>query len=1081
MVWGGSYLVTIRNSELEKILEGSIDTIANAAIPGPDWIMDVALFPENPDKFALITAHNTVFQARLDNSSNTLVIDTPSSPARSILYSAHILWESSSSLLVAAGTVFGEIITWKCDITGVSEVLYTFTGHEGSIFGVNISQPITFPDKTVGRLLASCSDDRTIRVWKFVSDLVKKSHGEESVLSEGGSGDRQAVDEVSKSGLIATIMGHASRIWGVKFVVRKSDEDAFDNVSILSFGEDSTTQHWTLDFGSYYPETSFPQSQSEPVAVPDGKLYHQNTFGFHGGKHIFSSALLSTSEQDFKVVTGGADGKIIMYDIEHKSTKDVSRKTQIDRPASWDLQEIIQSCSPDSKTAGSLVPAMVLPVVQIPVIDPKSGKLAKIPKVKKIPIDALNCYGFIAENQFVMTTTFGRVFSGKIDSYLGWQELFFPVDSPHDLKSYSIIAGYPELGLAFLAAADGRVYIYRNGDQLREVANLGRKIADMFKIHDHISNGFQLLVTTVGGQVATLFVVEDSSLGHSTLQKISEYKLPEKFVVTSAGRIKDMLLLGSRVGSLALYSEPNTPLCIWTRPTGSAPESITSIIPVLSQQGSSHVLTTDRDGKFSVFSCSTTLSDDNQTIISASLTPVHHGHPSFGPMIENAWFSNNELILYGFRSKSFVVWNHTRQIEISNIDCGGAHRSYAYSPLSASGGGHFIYTKGSKLYIHTQNSLSHEIVKKGGHGREIKASAVSPNQRCIATGAEDTEIRLWNYDPSSKIAERLSCQAIVQKHTAGIQHLKFHGDYLFSSGGYEELFIFSISQIPNFGVGIVCEASNPDHTPDRDLRIMNFDVSDYPDADGMLLISLAFSDSTFKSYAYLRAAGFTLVAKGRYTSSCLMQIKHLRIGNGEVNFLTAATDGRLVVWKHALPSPSSISTSEPVSVSQISSLKIHQSSVKALDLIGSRDEKRTVIITGGDDNAIAVTVYCKKDLTIPPKSFILRSAHAAAVTGISFIPSSSTIASPEGKEKFVFATSSNDQRVKQWAVILTSTSMSTSGTGLGEEFGRSLEIKQLDDAFTAVADVGDVCVLRCEGMEKVLVVGNGMEVWDVRC
>lgn len=1090
MIWGGSFIVTISHVQLTQILNGDVESLANTEFAGPDWIMDVALSPENINGFALITAHNTALQGRLDDISGVIVLDTPSSPSRSILYSAHLIWDSPAMLLVAAGTVFGEIITWTCDINGKSEVLHTFTGHEGSIFGVNISQPITFPDRTIGRLLASCSDDRTIRIWKLAPEVATVESIEER-RRETGFGDKPA--QAIEYGLLATIMGHASRIWDVKFVVESTVQEKHDRVHVLSFGEDSTTQYWELDLDSEC--TIVFSSESRPTGrLPTiGRLIHQKTFAFHGGKHIFSSALMSTSGQDYKLVTGGADGKISMYDIEPEVSE-----TNSDLSAYWDLEDIIRSCHPNSKTEDPVQVVELAPIKETPLIDHTTDIPVKKPKAKKIPKDALNCYGFLSQNKFILTTNFGRVFTCTIGTPTRFQEVFLPAQTPLGLKSYALIEGFPELGVAFLAGADGRIYIYIDGHQLQEVANLGGKIADMFKIYDRVSDRFQLLVTVLGSHLATLFGFGNSSDDEMRLENMYEYQLPEKFVVTSAGKINGLLVLGSRIGSLAVYYESEAPLSIWTRPLDSAPESITTIIPIPSGHNpSTHFLTTDREGKFTIFSLST-----NSSITStfAILTPIHIGHPSFGPLVENAWFSssssphnqNHELILYGFRSKSFVVWNHTRQYEISTVECGGAHRSYAYSPQSSigGGGGHFVYTKSSKLHIHTQKTVSHTILKKGGHGREIKTSAVSPDHRYIATGAEDTEIRVWSYGSSTEKAGNgagLRCQAIVQKHTAGIQHLQFHGSYLLSSGGYEEFFIFAISHIPNFGLGIVCEASNPEQTADRDLRIMGFDVSSYPGVEGnekqeeRMLITMVFSDSTFMSYVYSKTSGFTLIAKGRYVSSCLMQIKHLSVQPGQLHFLTAATDGCLVVWRHDLPSLSSLSTSTslPDALTQISSVKVHQSSVKALDMTRSRDDRWIVIVTGGDDNAIAVTIYDMENLATRPKSFILRSAHAAAVTAVSFIPARNT-SFLSGEEKFVFASSSNDQRVKQWEIILSSKERDDGGEEEGEGSEKfSLAIKSMGDVFTSVADVGDLSVLRCEGRDKVMVVGNGMEVWDV--
>jgi WD40 repeat protein len=122
------------------------------------------------------------------------------------------------------------------------------------------------------------------------------------------------------------------------------------------------------------------------------------------------------------------------------------------------------------------------------------------------------------------------------------------------------------------------------------------------------------------------------------------------------------------------------------------------------------------------------------------------------------------------------------------IDTGGAHRSWAFRPHSAMGGT-LVWTRASTLHVCSQKGPNHTVVHSGGHGREIKAVAVSrsshskAHSRMIATGAEDTDIKIFQY-----VDRDLVCRRTIRKHTTGIQHLQWSekGDYLFSSGGCEE-------------------------------------------------------------------------------------------------------------------------------------------------------------------------------------------------------------------------------------------------------------------------------------------------------
>lgn len=1092
-IWGGSSLTLLSRQAFDQILDQNVSSIADAAFSVPDWILDVAISPFDAASCVLVTAHNTVIRARLGHS-RAQTMETLHSPSRSILYSAHLVWESPSCVMVAAGTVFGEIIVWQCspsDETSslTSRVLFTFTGHEGSIFGVNISPPI------IGlygftRLLASCSDDRTIRIWNLSADLTDSHHAAIVVQArETGFGTNGILAESAKfnSSYLAMVMGHASRIWRVRFLTDQAAVVNASAISILSFGEDSTAQQWTLYFETV-PQT--PSAHSQLSA----RLDHLHTFAFHSGKHIWSTALHRNGNSRVILATGGADGKISRFEIrapispaaverpspEITTTPSPSKQASLGDftwARSWELDEILEGFA-----LGSLVPNTVvqqpipisLPEKSIETVD---GNPMKKPKPKKVPKDSFNRYAFVSENDLLATTTSGRVLLCHIGPKVHWSEVSLPESSPGDLRSYAVLLGFPEMGLVCLAGANGNIYIYRRHQNLIKLGHVEGKVADMFKILDPRQASFGLLVTILGGTKATLFSF-DISESQLRLVENAVYSLPAKFVVTSAGRSYGMLVMGSRAGSLALYAttSPESPLQVWTH-SGSIPrDAITTITSLpssndLGDDGSEYFLTTSRDGFYSIFS-TTVFPDVNLAVGPTIVRQVHQGTPPFGPLIERGWFEGGKLFLYGFKGKNFVVWNETEQSEVANVECGGSHRSYAYIPARGSSCGYFVFTKASKMYLYSHRDSSHKIVKAGGHGREIKACAVSEDQSLIATGAEDTTIRIWRYNKISGLQNPLSCQAVIQKHSAGIQHLQWHGSkYLFSSGGNEEFFVWAVEQIPGFGIGIICEATCPNPSDDRDLRIMNFHVTALPSSSSLQtetrqLISLGYSDSTIRSYIYSRCDSFHLACTGRYTSSCLAHIRHFRLADNEINILTAATDGRLALWKGCFNSDLSSKILEPVELAMLSTRRIHQSAIKSLDVV--RFHEQILVATGGDDNAIGITVYPASEsmANAMPACFILRSAHAAAVTGLCFLHTSDTDSS-DGNVKV--ASSGNDQKFIVWNADL----------GNDCDGNLSLDIKKIGDAFTPVADVGDVASLGYDEWGKVLVVGNGMEVWKV--
>lgn len=354
VIWGGSSLTLLTGRTVKNLFASDVDDIdvTELAVSAPDWILEIIISPSDRS-CVLITGHNTLLRATL-GQGNSVSLNLLSSPSRSILYSAHLIWEQTSGLvLVAAGTVFGEIIVWRCTVYTDPllpegyEILCTLTGHEGSIFGINIS-PLVDKDGKKTRLLASCSDDRTIRVWDIFdlsvvhaeqSEDRDKTTFEPSLARETGFGDSAAW---SMNRYLAMAMGHASRIWGVRFY-----ETGGSTVRLISIGEDSTAQRWQLESWQ--------------------KLLHVDTFTFHSGKHIFSLAV--QTKAGTSLATGGADGKISYYELptigtvtgnnlvteprlcderrprdeqEQQQKENESEKEQ-DEESQWDLESILAS------------------------------------------------------------------------------------------------------------------------------------------------------------------------------------------------------------------------------------------------------------------------------------------------------------------------------------------------------------------------------------------------------------------------------------------------------------------------------------------------------------------------------------------------------------------------------------------------------------------------------------------------------------------------------------------------------------------------------------------------------------------
>lgn len=1161
--WGGKSFVLLGAEELEAIVAGDLNSIAGFESVAPDWILDGAISPfPGFSPCIFVTAHSATLRTARGGSSRRTLLKPLPSPSRSILYSAHVLWTSSDSIMVAGGTVFGEIevIVWRKvshDALVHSRQLFTFTGHEGSVFGVRISPEIADHNGGTIRYLASCSDDRTIRVWDVSlpvgeeDSLDLEPRPSASIRQTGfGENDSTSVNNASEKRGVAIIMAHASRIWRVHFITWKGSlPGSTTKVHILSFGEDSTCQQWSIDFlnrsselkGNIRHNTSIlgtGQSLTYPAV-----LTHLNTFSYHSGKHIWSIALSFISETSRRLVTGGADGKVAIYDISLEASCETS-SVEATKPSeageriskqrelptasrSWALEDILNDIAFANR--GPDDTSMRVETYQKVSQSPETletGNLAKAKTKKQAQVtkDTPNRYGFVGRNELLITTSFGRVLLALIGEPHKWEELDLPEKVSGDLKSYSLLLGVPDFGLALLAGANGTIYMYHK-KAVAELIKVNGKPAALLNVSVPGEERLGILVTTLGSDVIHRLSISTSAVQSLSLDEVVTIKLPPSFVVTGAGDIRGQLILGARNGSLAVYDLgfSRDPLEVIPGQQSQSDDAVTTVIdvpPTPTQDSNWHFLTTTRNGSYSIFSLSKAKVHEEGTK-KVSLDLVHQSFPPLGPMIEAAWFSNSDLMLYGFRSKSFVVWNETKQCEISSIECGGAHRSYSYLPNPEIGGaGHFAYTKASRLYLHSQRHPSHIVLKPGGHGREIKATA--QHSDFIATGAEDTIIRIWRIHREGGEPPRifitvdgeagkygnisLECCAVIEKHTTGIQHLQwscsteeYHS--LFSAGGNEEFHVWAVSNIPGFGVGVVCEATLTDKSEDGDLRIMGFDVEFVPDRRlhkivdgapptplGRNQITLIYSDSTIKCYDYSRTLGFQKTAQGKYTSACLIQAVSLRVGRGLEKFFTASTDGHLALWERpqrnyvppealgALPLTEDISVPE---LKLTSRLKLHQSSISALaieHLTLISQSGGLLVATGGDDNALAITFFY---LLQPVKRIVIPSAHAAGIFGVAF---KSDVTGGTAEETwYQLWTVGGDQRVKRWTIELgrhDEVPTPTMENGLNM---RVWAMDEEDDVWCSVADPAGLVTWRDNWEEsRCLVFGNGMEVFRLK-
>ncbi|EDO19427.1 hypothetical protein Kpol_1002p74 [Vanderwaltozyma polyspora DSM 70294] len=210
-----------------------------------EWIT-CGEFSADGNKVFLLTCYNKVI---ISDIIGTIIGVKTIKGERSILYSGSIKPFSDELVYISAGTVMGGVLVWNLY---EESIVHNLKGHEGSIFYSTISDN--------GKYLASCSDDRSIRLW----DL--------------------------KTGAELTIgWGHTARIWNLKFFQ--------DDRKIISVSEDCTCRVWDI------------------IVDEDGKsvlLQQSNIYEVHQIKNVWG---VDVNSDHMIAVTSGNDGRLKITDL----------------------------------------------------------------------------------------------------------------------------------------------------------------------------------------------------------------------------------------------------------------------------------------------------------------------------------------------------------------------------------------------------------------------------------------------------------------------------------------------------------------------------------------------------------------------------------------------------------------------------------------------------------------------------------------------------------------------------------------------------------------------------------------------
>ncbi|KAI0465088.1 hypothetical protein LJB42_000306 [Komagataella kurtzmanii] len=854
--------------------------------------------------------------------------------------------------------------------------------------------------------------------------------------------------DLSSRSVIHNLKGHEGSIFGVQadtngeLVVSCSDDRSvkvwdLESGECLMSGWGHGARIWSLQFydnnTKVFSASEDCTARSWAVDREKGELKCLKVFDTHYGKHIWSAAI---SQDELIAATGGADGRIRLVDLNSK----LARKG---------FQELEFSVDSISKSTGS--------------------PFAKDEILKGVAE---------FDNLIVAVTS-----KGKILQKTG-QDNWILIEQDPSLEKFVIMKSQKERRLVLLCNNKGYIRLLQFDPLLIQDIVIPNSVFDHSK--SNISNvliaGYDehsVLICTETPNPKEPFLLTILDLEENI--KFTQHTLikPDMRFVSSCisfDIVNKWLLIGSRYTTIALYDISTLkndlePLKVWKKYVPG--DTISSLKVLSSIEHESLIILTTRDGWFYYIQLSKSINSITDLIVQENR--IQKG------FVEGCFIhpSSGDLLLYGFKSSLFFLWNETKQLEVFNEICGGPHRLWQFNIRDATTNDYsFIYTRASVLNVrHTGSSLwkGDSILRQGTHGREVRDISISSSsvngKRLLLTGSEDTTLKLSSIDESSL---EITQYWTLRKHVSGLQKAKIiHQDkelglqYALSSAAREEFFVWLISETIQGSVPLISNYATlpPSSEIHPDLRIMDFDVMKRADESGKVtgfLISTVYSDSTIKVWDFsITKREFRLVIDGKYTTICIWNVKFLQLG-GNLYLLTAGTDGHVCIWDityslydsgYSLLSGGQIQ-GHCIGGSKLGELlvkqQIHQSGIKAMDFVQASSTE-LLIITGGDDNALGLL-----NLTFTPEKSTLHlsivdfkdSAATSTITGLNVIDSST------------FFTTSVDQVVRIWKI---------------DQDKLVLQAQKR----TAIADTGCSDVCNISGKNHAVIGGAGLSLWGV--
>ena len=744
----------------------------------------------------------------------------------------------------------------------------------------------------------------------------------------------------------------------------------------------------------------------------------------HTGRDVWSQCVNEKLEVGF---TGGADGKLRVYDLN-----------EVSKP-------------------GHLTNSFTISTIAL-----QSGQVMEEEEIIRSYYDF--GYGLLAVSStgkfFVVESNFNH-----------WKFLF------QDLRfgNFVMLTGFRNSTVAIAADKLGHVYAFKFDESANIVQKVEFQILDLSRLGNLISvqtddGKFLLLVDSQNPKEPLLFIeIDPTTLRVSKQQNLAK---PQEKILASTAILDSTntgyLVVGCRYCMIVLYdlSDGGSPTAYYKNKVKGDTVSHFELRCANPETRELSLYTTMKDGRYYIIKIN---KDHLLEIVADNRLKKRFVEGCFVDL-------NDHLILYGFKSTYFYIWDETCQYEMLRVECGGPHRQWSFKHDCDSAGllkYRFIFTRATEIQLMESRRASYvEVLESGLHGREVRSMTVvdgsAENEKLLISGGEDTTVKLSVLNENGSIKQLWT----QRQHGSGLQSVhKVNNDYVLSSSAREELYLWKIHREEKQNSCMSLYQTVKPLSTHPDLRVMDFDTMEVK-SDGKVVgfvVSAVYSDSQIRVWYFNYDENtFRILVEDRYRSCCILSV-HFVVFGENVYIMMASTNGNITVYEigtvlqrhfrlvgtndacHLTLQSQAFEDYQPASKLGVLAFDqhIHQSSIKDLDF-SYTSASNISIVTGGDDNGIALSRLKMEGgkLSLDILSFIPDAA-ASTVTCVCLVNSKSVLIA------------SVDQKVRLWGF-------------------ENSTLTLIEDDYTTVADTGCVTLAKFTSGKKLCLIGGaGVSSWIV--